>query len=187
MKKPRAWIFTAVFSLLALWMGWLWHGKQPTAPQDWSPAAPAHQVGVLPKVDHPAPPKIKVLPKKAAAKKLGLPSAVTDDPDTEIIDTAEIPQAPDGATTVTTINMQTGEAKTIVKATPRPLFAFLRTGAAGIRYGISSNGDQQAAIFVRQDVLRVANIYLAGTIEGRTVSTKGTSEAYGAVEVSYRW
>lgn len=187
MEKYRTWIYTAVFSLLALWLVCLWYGKQPTLPQDWSPAAPAHQVGGMPKVDHPAPAKIRVLPKQQAGKKLALPAAVADDDNQQIIDTADIPPAPDGASTVTIINMQTGEAKTIVKATPRPLFAFLRTGAAGIRYGISSNGDQQAAIFVRQDVLRVGNIYLAATAEGRTVPTKGTSEAYGAVEVSYRW
>lgn len=187
MKRYSTWLYTAAFLLLAIWLVWLWYGKQPTAPQNWSPAKPAHQVGVMPKVDHAPPPKIKVLPKQQASKKLGLPAEVADDPDTEIIDTAEVPPAPDGATTVTTINMQTGEARTIVKANPRPLFAFMRTGAAGIRYGISSNGGQQAALFVRQDVLRVGNVYLAGTAEARTEPIKGTSEAYGALEVSYRW
>lgn len=186
MEKYRTWFFTAVFSLLALWMVWLWYGKQPTLPQDWSPAAPAHQVGGIPKVDHPAPAKIKVLPKKAAAKKLALPAAVADDDNQQIIDTATIPPAPDGATTVTTINMQTGEATTSFKANPRPLFAYLRTGAAGIRYGITSAGQQQAALFVRQDLLRVGNIHLAATAEARTAADR-QAEAYGAVEVSYRW
>lgn len=187
MKRYSTLIYAAAFLLLALWLVWLWYGKRPTSPQDWSPAAPAHQVGGIPKVDHAPPPKIKVLPKQQASKKLGLPAEITEDPATEIIDTAEVPPAPDGATTVTTINMQTGEAKTIVKANPRPMFAFMRTGAAGIRYGISSTGDQQAALFVRQDVLRIDNVHLAATAEGRTTPTKGTSEAYGAVEVSYRW
>lgn len=187
MKKYRSQLYTAAFLLLALWLAWLWYGKQPTSPQDWSPAKPAHQASSIPRLDHTPPPKIKVLPKKHAVKKLDLPAEIADDPNTEIIDTAEIPPSPDGATTVTTINMQTGEAKTIVKANPRPMFAFMRTGSAGIRYGISSTGYQQAALFVRQDVLRVGNIHLAATAEGRTTPTKGTSEAYGAVEVSYRW
>lgn len=186
MQKYKKWIFVAVFSLLTLWLVWLWYGKQPTAPQDWSPAKPAHQVSGMPKVEHPSPAKIKVLPKKQAAKKLGLPAAVTDDDNQQIIDTATIPPAPDGATTVTTINMQTGEATTIVKANPRPLFAFLRSGAAGIRYGITSAGQQQAALFVRQDLLRVGNIHLAATAEARTAADR-QAEAYGAVEVSYRW
>lgn len=81
----------------------------------------------------------------------------------------------------------TGDSTTLVKAKPAPLFAFLRTGAVGMRYGIASSGDQQAALFVRQDVLRVANIHLSLTAEARTVPTRGTSEAFGAVEVSYRW
>ena len=187
MKNYSAWIYTAAFLLLTLWLVWLWYGKQPAAPQDWAPAAPAHQVGALPKIDHAPPARMQVLPKQQAAKKLKLPAAVADDPDTEIIDTAEVPPAPDGATTVTTINMQTGEAKTIVKANPRPLFAFLRTGAAGIRYGIDTRGEQQAALFVRQDVLRVGGVHLGLTAEARTNPARGTSEALGAVEASYRW
>lgn len=187
MKRYSTWLYTAAFVLLAVWLVWLWYGKQPTAPQEWQQAAPARQVGGMPKVDRTAPPKIQVLPKQQAVKKLGLPAGVADDPDTEIIDAATVPPAPDGATTVTTINMQTGEATTIIKANPRPLVAFLRTGAAGIRYGIDTRGEQQAALFVRQDVLRVGAMHLGLTAEARTNPARGTSDAFGGVEVSYRW
>lgn len=172
--------------LLMVWLGWLWYGNQPVVPKDWAQTAPAHQVGGMPKIDHPAPPTVKVLPKKQAGKKLQLPSDIQDDDNQQIIDTAEIPSAPDGATTTTVMDMQTGQSKTLVKINPRPLFKFLRSGAAGVRYGITTNGQQQIDLFVRQDVLRVGNVYLAATAEARTSATS-QAEAYVAVEVSYRW
>lgn len=183
-EKYRTWLLLAAFLVLAAWLVWLWYGEHPTAPEGYQVAKPAIDT---PKVDHEAPKKIKVLPKATASKKLGLPADVVDDDQQEIIDTADIPPAPNGATTVTTMNMETGEAKTLVKIKPAPLFAFLRTGAVGARYGIASSGDQQAALFVRQDVFRVGSIHLSATAEARTIPTKGTSEAFGGVEVSHRW
>lgn len=172
---------------LVIWLLWLWYGKQSVAPQNWQQAPPAPQVAGIPKVDHPAPKKIKVIPKRAASKALDLPQDIAQDDNQQVIATANIAPAPDGATAVTIMNTETGNSTILIKAKPRPLFAFLRSGAVGLRYGIASSGDQQAVLFVRQDVLRVANIHLSATAEARTVPAKGTSEALGALEVSYRW
>jgi hypothetical protein len=187
LKQPRTWLLVAAFLLLAAWLVWLWYGKQATAPQQYQTAPPAPAVADVPKVPHAAPPIIQVIPKVVASKKLDLPADVAGNDTKQVISTADIAPAPDGATTVTVMDTVTGESTTLVKANPKPLFAFLRTGAVGMRYGIASSGDQQAALFVRQDVLRVANIHLSVTAEARTVPTKGTSEAFGAAEVSYRW
>ena len=181
------WFLAAAFSILALWLVWLWYGKQPTAPVNWQTAPPAPQVAGITNVSHAAPKKIRVIPKAAASKALDLPQHIAQDDGKQVISTADIGPAPDGATAVTIMDTTTGESTTLIKAKPRPLFAFQRGGAAGIRYGIDSKGSQQAALFARQDVLRVANVYLSATAEARTVPTKGTSEAYGAIEVSYRW
>ena len=187
MRNYKIWFLAAAFSVLALWLVWLWYGKQPTAPENWHPAPAAPPVAGIPKTDHAAPKKIRVIPKAKASKALGLPQDIAQDDGKQVISTADIGPAPDGATAVTIMDTTTGESTTLVKFKPRPLVAFQRGGAAGIRYGIDSRGNQQAALFVRQDVLRVANVYLAATAEARTAPVKGTSEAYGAVEVSYRW
>lgn len=179
-------VIAAVVFLLA-WLAWLWYGKQPQAPQSYLVAPPAKAVAGINKVDHPAPPRIKVIPKAEASKQLKLPAEVAFDDNKQVISTADIDAAPDGATTVTVIDTTTGESNTLVRSKPKPLLAFLRTGAAGMRYGIDTSGQQQAVLFIRQDVLRVGNVYLSATAEARTVPTRGTSEAYGAVEVSYRW
>lgn len=183
-EKYRSWLLLAAFLLLVVWLVWLWYGKQPATPGGYQAAKPAIDT---PKVEHEAPKKIKVLPKAQASKKLGLPTDVASDDNQQIIDTADIPPAPHGATTVTTMDMKTGEANTLVKVKPAPLFSFLRAGAVGVRYGITSSGDQQASVFARQDILRIGTIHLSAVAEARTMPTKGTSEAFGGAEVSHRW
>lgn len=175
--------------MLALWLAWLWYGKQLSVSEDWQQAPPAPQVAGIPKVDHSAPKKIRVIPKKVANTALDLPPDVARDDNQQVIATADIAPAPDGATAVTIMDVTTGESKTLVKAKPRPLFAFQRSGAAGVRYGIDTSGQQQAVLFVRQDVLRVASINLSLLAEARAVRCKGVieGEAFGGVEVSYRW
>ena len=188
-QKYKTWLLVlAAFVFVCCWVGWLWYGKPDRLPEkiyQAAPAAPA--VAGVPTVPHPAPPVIKVIPKAIAAKKLDLPADVATNDNKQVISTADIAAAPNGATTVTVMDTTTGESTTLVKANPKPLFAFLRTGAVGARYGIASTGDQQAALFVRQDIVRIADIHLAVTVEARTVPTKGTSEAFGAAEISYRW
>ena len=187
MISRRYGIVIAAAVFLLVWLAWLWYGKQPQAPQSYLVAPPAKAVAGINKVDHPAPPRIKVIPKAEASKKLKLPAEVATDNNQQVISTADIGPAPDGATAVTTMNTTTGESSTLVKAKPRPLFSFLRNGAAGMRYGIDTSGQQQAVLFIRQDVARVGNVYMSFEAEARTVPARGTSEAYGAVEVSYRW
>lgn len=186
-KYGHIWVLVAAFLVLGGWLVWLWYGKQPVVARAYQVTAPAKPVADVAKVDHPAPPRLRVIPKAAAVKRLELPPEVANDARQQVVDTAEIPPVVDGATTVTVIDVTTGETRTMVKANPRPLFAFLRTGAAGVRYGITSHGDQQATLFVRQDVLRIGNVHLSALAEARTIQTKGTREAALAAEVSYRW
>lgn len=173
---------------LLLWLLWLWYGKPDQLPKkQWQHAPEAKPVEDVVKVPHPAPRIIQVVPKTVAVKQLELPPDIAADDQQQVIATTEVAPAPDGARTVTVINTATGAANTIVRANPKPLFSFLRNGAIGIRYGISSSGDQQGALFVRQDFVRIGNVYLSAQAEARTVPTRATSEAVASVELSYRW
>ncbi len=177
-------VAVALFS----WLLWLWYGKRDPLPvKQWQQAPEARPVADVIKVPHPAPRIIQVVPKAVAAKQLELPPDITADDLQQVVATAEVAPAPDGARTVTVMNTTTGEARTIIKANPKPFFAFLRTGAAGVRYGIASSGDQQGALYVRQDMLRLANLYMSVTAEARTMPSRGASEAFGGIDVSYRW
>ena len=186
-QRPTTYIFAAAALVLASWFLWLRYGGRHEQPKTWTAAPPAQKVDSVPKVDHHAPPKIKVVPKKIAGKQLDLPPEITSDSTKQIIATADVAKAPHGATVVAVMDTATGDSQILVKANPRPFFEFLRTGSAGVRYGIDTNGHQQAAVFIRQDVLRIANVHLAATAEARTVPSRGTSEGIVSAELSYRW
>lgn len=184
----RTWLVMAALLLLALWLLWLWYGQphQPPAKQ-WLPAPELKQVAGVPRVGHPAPPRIRVIPKQVAAKALRLPPELAADDRQQVVSTATVPAAPHGASTITVMDTTSGEARTLVKINPRPLLSFERGGAAGGRYGIDSHGDQQVVLFVRQDVARIGNIYLALTAEGRMTPASGRSDAWAGAEVRYQW
>lgn len=186
-QKYKSWLFLAAALFIALWLSWLWYGKQQSAPETYQVAAPAKAVAGMIKEEVTGPAKIKVLPKKQASKKLDLPEDVTNDDNQQVIDTADIPVLPNGGTSVTIQNTATGDSKTLIKANPAPLFAFLRTGAVGGRFGITNTGDQQATLFVRQDVARVATVHLSATVEARTTLKSRASEGLVGVEISHRW
>lgn len=187
MNTVMKWVLIFACTVLAGWLIWLWYGNKPTLSTEYKAAPAAAQVSGMQKEDHAPPPKIRVLPKAAASKKLGLPQEIAQDDNKQIISTANIAPAPDGATTVTVMDTTTGEATTIVKANPRPLFSFLRSGAAGVRYGIDTAGGQQVAIFARQDVFRVGEIHVSGTIEARHHKKTDKAVGFAGLEVSYRW
>ena len=187
MNTVMKWVIVFACTVLSGWLLWLWYGNRPALPKNYQQAPPAKQVAGMTYEDHTPPPKLKVLPKKQANKKLGLPQEIAQDDKKQIISTADIAPAPDGATTVTIMDTTTGEATTIVKANPRPLLAFLKSGAAGVRYGIDMDGSQPVAVFVRQDVLRIGEIHLSGTAEARRNGKTGKSEGLIALEASYRW
>jgi len=104
-------ILIAALVILVAWWLWLWYGNKSKLPQQWQEAPATKQVTGMAKIHHEAPPKIRVLPKKAANTKLNLPTDVAQDDQQQIIATADIAPAPDGATAVAIMDMTTGDSK----------------------------------------------------------------------------
>lgn len=176
-RDLRTSLIVAAGVLLAAWVLWRWYAPEPPiTPSTYVTAAPTRPA--LPKTEIPAP-MVKALPKTAASKKLDLPAEIAADPAQQILDAVTVPPTKGGATAIAVLDTRSGETRTIVREKPRPLFGFEKGGAAGIRYGASNDGTA-VALFVRQDVARVGNLYLSGYAEaGR--------DARAMVEVSYRW
>ena len=89
-------------------------------------------------------------------KKLKLPQAVADDPNQQVIYSADLKPSPGGYTTATVLDVQTGEAVTRYTEKSRPLFALGGVTEIGARYGLSTKGGQHGTIYARQDLLRVS-------------------------------
>jgi hypothetical protein len=122
-----------------------------------------------------------VYDKTVAAKKMKLPPL---QPTQEILTTSTMKPSTGGYTTATVIDTETGVAETIVREEKRPLFGFGGQSEIGIRGGLSTKG-QQAAIYARQDVLRIGGIHLAGY--GELNAGMVAPEAKAMLDISYRW
>jgi len=173
---------------LAIIVALIWSYKlfwpKPAPQQGYQAAAPAAGMATAATHEVYIKPPIKAIDKKQAARKMDLPSTIVDNPSIEVISTATIKPSKGGSTTATTINTQTGAVETIVKENPRPLFGFGGKTEIGIRAGISTRG-QQGALYVRQDVLRIGGIHLAGY--GEVNGGESNAEAKGMIDLSYRF
>lgn len=169
--------------VLAAGVYFLWQWYRPPAPittAGYLPAATEPVVAKLPKEDV-AIEKVRVIPKTQAVKRLDLPSETVGKQE-EILAAVTIPPTKGGATAVTLIDTDTGEARTIVREKPRPLLSLESGTEIGLRYGLSTQHGQMGAIYARRDLARMGDVYLS--LYGE-VSTR--PEARGMVEISYRW
>lgn len=184
--KTRLYIYTTIAALVFVYLLWSIFGSRPQQPSaGFIAAKPAVSA---PKVDGPVlKVPLKVVPKKEAKKKH--PDAHIDAPGVEVIDTAVIPVAPNGATTITTINTNTGVATTEVKIKPAPWFALERANYAGIGYELHWNGNQKAKGYYKRDLVRVKNLHLQGELQVKIPvnGSDGRAEGFAGGNLEYRF
>lgn len=183
--RSRQWLYGGIALAIIIYLAWSIWGTRPQQPgQGFVVAKPAvsHAKVNGPVVTVP----IKIVPKQAVKDKF--PDAHVDDPDGEVIDTADIPPAPHGATAITTIDTKTGEAHTEVKIKEAPWFAFERNNEIGAGYGINTNGRQIATIHYRRDILRVKDVHLSGQVEAASsMDTASKPEGRATLQVNWRF
>lgn len=180
-------VLAGVLLLAGGYLLWCWYAPAPAVTTaGFVPGQPAHEVAKVPTVPVKVDVPLQVVPKPVASGKLKLPPAVAGDAGKQVVSTAEVPPTRGGATTVTVLDTRTGAFDTLVREKARPLFGFERGTEIGARYGVSTDGGQQAAVYVRRDLLRVGSVYLAGYGEAK-FDTLGDSEARAMIDVSMRW
>jgi len=137
----------------------VWSFVHTPSPKAGAVILPAPAITV-PKVEGPTlKVPLKVVPPKAVEKKF--PTIGTTPPDKPVIDTAKIPQTENGGSTVTSLDLVTGEASTVFVPDPAPWFAFEDKNAVGIAYLWTSQGTTGAAYY-RRDLFRVKDIHVTG-------------------------
>ena len=111
-----------------------------------------------------------------------------DGPDDEVIDTADIGPAPNGAITITTMNTVTSEARTEVKIKPSPWFALESQNYLGGGYELHVNGDQKVKGYFKRDLVRVKDVHLQGeTVVKLPVNGMGKAEGFVGGNVEWRF
>ena len=167
--------------LVVSYFAWsVWGHRPAVSDNGFQKAAPAVEV---PKVPGPTV-QIKVVPKAVVRKKF--PDAHIDSQD-EVIDTAEIESAPNGATAITTISPVTGEATTRVKAKDAPWFALERDNFIGVGYEVGTLGSR-VPVYYRRAILRVKDAHLIAEVGGKiAMDPREKSEAHAGAILEVRF
>lgn len=133
------------------------------------------------KITVQGPQVIRVIEKQVVYKQL---PTVQIAPSEQVLDTAIIPAAPNGAITVTTIDQQTGEARTQYELKKAPWFALERGNELGLSYGLTTEGRQTACVHYRRDLFRVKDVHISGQV---AVDTEFGGEAKGRALIQANW
>lgn len=179
---PRHVLLVGLILAAACYFLWTWYRPGPViSTSDYVTAHAPSSTASLAKNLLPVA-AVQVLPKAPAIKKLKLPAEVANDPSSQILDAVTIPPTRGGATAVTILDTETGATRTLIKEIPRPFLAFEAGTEVGARYGLTTDGAQQTAIYARRDLLRVGNAYVG--LYGEATSRP---EARAMLDVSLRW
>lgn len=129
---------------------------------------------------------LKIVPKKAVQKKF---SGVQISETEEVVDTAAIQPAPNGATAITVIDTISGTARTTVQMNEAPWVALERTNYLGIGYDLSTNGSQRARLYYKRDFLRIRDVHIQGSaqLSAPVNSVNGSIEGVVSGTIEYRF
>ena len=127
--------------------------------------------------------KVKAYAPEAKIK-LALPETVIADQQEHVISTARVPDTNRPHTVTTTINSETGEAQSFVRADPLPWVALENRGELSLSVGYKYRDQVRPVVRlgVRQDFLQVKALH-AGVV----ASIDSDGAAYAGVGVAYRW
>jgi hypothetical protein len=145
-----------------------WFQTAPLSPDAWVKPKPAVNA---PKV---AGPKVgvKKVPKKPVTIKFPDAPIRGDEngdgqDEEEWVDTVDIPPAPNGATALTKIDVNTGEVTNVIKAKPSPLFAFESTNYLGIGLEQHIDGQQKGKVYYKRDLARSKDVHFQMGVTGK--------------------
>lgn len=154
---------------------------KPAAVTTYATAPPAKGMANAPTTDVELKVPLVVYDKAVVAKKLKFPPLPSTQ---EVLTTSTLKPSEGGYTTATVIDTETGVAETIVREEGRSLFGFGGQSEIGIRGGLSTGGPE-GAVYIRQDLLRVGGVYVAGY--GELTGRGAIPEAKAMLDISYRW
>jgi len=176
----------ASFALLAIFAAvyLYWSIARTRSPEAGAVTRPASAV----KAEKVEGPKLrvplKIVPAKAAQKTF--PQIGTIAPSQPVVDTARIPLAENGGSTVTFMNVSTGVASTVFIPAPAPWFALESRNTLGAGYEASTAG-VRVPIYYRRDILRVKDLHLVGEVGGKIPVGPGRIEGHAAGYVEWRF
>jgi hypothetical protein len=145
-------------------------------------AKPSKAVKNTPKIEVAIKKPVKVYKGGAAIKNnLKLPPNVISDDAEQVIASSEVKNDDHPHTITTTINTETGESETYIKAEPLPWLSFDKRGSVGVYYGFKS-GVGTARIEAKQDIFDIKSIRCGGV-----ASIDSDTQYFAGIGCSYNW
>jgi len=172
-------------SLLLLGISYLVWSFIPKAAPNYKEFAVTKPAVSVPKTTGPMlQVPLKVVPKSAVRK--AFPTEPIEDQE-EVVDTAKIPPAPNGGTTISKIDTTTGDTKTDFKPSPPPLLAFENQNylGGGVEYHVT--GEVKAKIYYKRDVVRSKDVHLQVEVQGKMPISGTTGKAELFVGPNLEW
>jgi len=127
---------------------------------------------------------LKVVPKSAVEKKFPEYKVAQN---SVVVDTAKIPKAPNGGTTITATDTQTGETSTEFKPDPSPWLGFENQNYIGGGMEFNVDGTQKAKLYFKRDILRSKDLHLQVEIQGKCSINGIGGKCEGFVGPNLEW
>ncbi len=149
-----------------LYFGWCILAPKPKNDYTWQPTAPPVPIS---KRTGEQKVVVKYYPKEVIVTKWR--DAPVQDGE-QVIATGTIPSAPNGAESIATMNMTTGESHIDYKLNPPPWFALERANYIGVGTGINTETGQSYEAYYKRDILRVKDVHLQIEVNAETSQQK---------------
>lgn len=180
-----AYVVTAVLVLLLLGSYWWWCEHRASVAPAGIPIVLPPAVEVAKEAGPVLSVPLQVVPGGTVAKVFPkLKDQVKKQP---VIDSAKIPSAPHGGSTVTFMNLTTGTASTVFIPQKAPWFAF--EGGNEVYVGIEDgNHGRRVPLEYRRDILAVKDLHLVARIGGKVPIEPGARGEWNVgAGLAYRW
>lgn len=129
----------------------------------------------------PGPPQIVTIEKPVIVEKLKLPDWFKNDVNQQAISNAELQPSKNGYSVIGTIDTKTGVGDIIAKEKEATFFGLPSNLSVSARYGLVTDGKQEAQLGVKYQPLRLGKFYL-----GVVGEVNSKPEAKALVELEYK-
>jgi hypothetical protein len=163
-------------------IGWnYFKPANPVTPQIWVQPKEVKETVKIQRVAVPGPERIITIDKPVIIEKLKLPDTFKNASTVQAISSASLEPTKAGYNVIGTIDTKTGIGGMIAKEKERSFLGLPSNLSVGSRYGLITDGRQEAQVYTRYQPLRVGNVYL-----GLYGEANSRPEGKAMIDLEYR-
>jgi hypothetical protein len=174
-------IIIAVICITSI--GWnVFKPANPVTPSGFVGPPEIRETRTIDRILMPGPVQIVTIEKQVIVDRLKLPDTFKNNTSLQAISTADLKPTKAGYEVVGTINTKTGVGGILAKEKERSFFGLPSNLSVGARYGLLTDGKQEAQVYGKYQPLRVGNTYL-----GVYGEVNSKPEGKAMIDLEYKW